>query len=215
MFFLLFLLLLLVLPNKSATRAIVSFMWGVLIYWNYLSTRGCFRSASPCLPVRSPSHFHCLSPALSFVSFPPPPSPPLAGTAAHRIIFKWGAACFYCHSQHSFHASRRLVGGGGGWHCCRIQTASWCSFRYSSVQLNEMFCGSRCLSLNVPFPFLRARLCWRCEVCNNFLWAAYKQKSCFLIPVCVICLDSGPKTSEQRQKRVAVTVGVAEVEGGG
>lgn len=33
--------------------------------------------------------------------------------------------------------------------------------------------------------------------------------------MCVICLDSGPKTSEQRQKRVAVAVGVAEAEGEG
>lgn len=76
-------------------------------------------------------------------------------------------------------------------------TASSCSFSVLQrpIKRNVLWAhGSICCLSTAPSTapfrrplfFLRLSAVRRTEVCYNFLWAAHKQKSCFLIPVCVI-----------------------------
>lgn len=150
-------------------------------------------------------------------SLSPPPILllPLVATAAHRIIFKWGAACFYCHSQHSLYVWRgeRRGQGAAGRGLCRIQAASWCSFRYSSVQLNEMFCGSLCLSLTraVALPLARfptVHLLVAPRSMQQFFMVRIQAKIMFSYSRVRNLLGQWAENKWTATERVAVTVGV-------
>lgn len=101
---------------------------------------------------------------------------------------------------------------------CRIQAASWCSFRYSSVQLNEMFCGSLCLSLTravvlPPFPapplvhFLVAP-----RSMQQFFMVRIQAKIMFSYSRVRNLLGQWAENKWTATERVAVTVGVVEAD---
>jgi len=102
--------------------------------------------------------------------------------------------CFYWLPTPTFKPSFHFF---FGFYVC--MTASSCSFSVLQrpIKRNVLWAHGSISVAPPPFPlfttpffdahsFLRLSAMRRTEVCYSFLWAAHKQKSCFLIPVCVI-----------------------------
>lgn len=110
---------------------------------------------------------------------------------------------------------RKKRAGAAGRGFCRIQAASWCSFRYSSVQLNEMFCGSLCLSLTraVALPLARfpsVHLLVAPRSMQQFFMVRIQAKIMFSYSRVRNLVGQWAENKWTATERVAVTVGVVQ-----